>query len=244
MPKGYAKSGVNTGRFQKTTIDVCKTCLMCNMSFIVPACRDKTAKFCSVECYHKSPKVKKVSTKIEMICEMCQTRYEVHPCRRTKTRFCSRSCQGAKIGKFNIGKARNKGIKRPDVSEYNKTHIRKREQHWGWNPNRNEQLEKLRIRTSSVYEQWRNEVMKKDNYICQFCGKRGGYLEVDHIKKFSHILKENNITSLEEAIMCVELWDIKNGRTLCRPCHILTFKEIDNFLSNEQSLILQKLNEK
>ena len=44
-------------------------------------------------------------------------------------------------------------------------------------------------------------------------------LEADHIKRFADIIRENNILSMEEARNCPELWDTKNGRTLCKTCH-------------------------
>lgn len=78
-------------------------------------------------------------------------------------------------------------------------------------------------RSSFVYQQWRKEVFKKDDYTCQGCLKRGGHdLIVDHIKPFSVIIKENNIDSLEKAMNCEELWSIENGRVLCECCHFKT----------------------
>jgi len=78
------------------------------------------------------------------------------------------------------------------------------------------------IRQCYLYRQWCSDVFTRDDFTCQFCGKRGGELAPDHIKAFSDILKENNIDTFEKAIMCAELWDINNGRTLCRECHKTT----------------------
>lgn len=76
------------------------------------------------------------------------------------------------------------------------------------------------LRSSSKLAKWRNEVYKRDNYTCQECGDNaGGNLNADHIKPFALILKENNITSKRKGLMCVELWDVNNGRTLCVDCH-------------------------
>lgn len=49
------------------------------------------------------------------------------------------------------------------------------------------------------------EVLKRDNYICQMCGQKSGYLHVDHLQPWSEY---------------VELrFDINNCRTLCVDCH-------------------------
>jgi len=83
------------------------------------------------------------------------------------------------------------------------------------------------IRTSTAYILWRSLVFKRDNYTCVWCGARSGngkamVLNADHIKAFAVILREHSITNMAEAESCGELWDIDNGRTLCRPCHQTT----------------------
>lgn len=82
-------------------------------------------------------------------------------------------------------------------------------------------LSKL-IRTSFKYRQWRSDIFTRDNYTCNFCGKVGGKIVADHIKPFSLIIKENNITTFQEASDCEELWNINNGRVLCDDCHYNT----------------------
>ena len=62
-----------------------------------------------------------------------------------------------------------------------------------------------RLRKSLEYRLWRDAVLKRDNYICRFCGKRGGKLQVDHIKPFA---------SYPELRFAID-----NGRTLCISCH-------------------------
>lgn len=79
---------------------------------------------------------------------------------------------------------------------------------------------KRQIRKCFKYRQWRFDIFTKDDFTCQICGKRGGYLEADHFPKtFLNILRENNIQSFDDAIMCEELWSLNNGRTLCKNCH-------------------------
>lgn len=83
----------------------------------------------------------------------------------------------------------------------------------------------LAIRRLFKYKQWRSNVFARDNFTCTLCPKRGGNLEVHHKKSLLKILKENNIETIEQALDCRELWNIKNGVTLCIPCH----KKVDNY---------------
>lgn len=85
------------------------------------------------------------------------------------------------------------------------------------------------IRTSDNYKQWRKSVFEKDNYKCILCREKGGYLHAHHIKSFATIIQENNIKTLQEALKCEELWDIKNGITLCKKHHNKGRKEMPLF---------------
>jgi len=58
------------------------------------------------------------------------------------------------------------------------------------------------------YNKWRRDVFQRDNYTCQFCGVRGGILHADHIKPF--------------ATFPTMRFDLDNGRTLCKSCHLKT----------------------
>lgn len=79
------------------------------------------------------------------------------------------------------------------------------------------------IRSCFKYRQWRADVFQRDNYTCIICYKRStGDIEADHIKPQRAIIKDNNLKTSEEARNCEELWNINNGRTLCKPCHTKT----------------------
>lgn len=79
------------------------------------------------------------------------------------------------------------------------------------------------IRNSREYKEWRMAVYRKGKFTCSDCGikKRGRniILDADHIKSIYEIISENNIHTIAEALNCKELFDINNGRCLCRPCH-------------------------
>jgi hypothetical protein len=77
----------------------------------------------------------------------------------------------------------------------------------------------FKIRNSFRYRQWRSDVFGRDAYVCQGCGATKCWIEAHHKKMFSVILKENDIRSVEDALLCEELWDIDNGVTLCEECH-------------------------
>lgn len=89
------------------------------------------------------------------------------------------------------------------------------------------------IRTLRKYRKWRKAVFERDNYICQECSVRTRkghkiHLQAHHKKPFYRIIFENNIKTTQEALRCKELWKVKNGQTLCIPCH----KQTDSYLTN------------
>lgn len=62
-----------------------------------------------------------------------------------------------------------------------------------------------KIRSSVEYKTWRESVFKRDKYTCKICGITGVTIHADHIKPFAYYPELR--------------FDIKNGRTLCVPCH-------------------------
>lgn len=116
--------------------------------------------------------------------------------------------------------AHNKGVRgvHKHTKEWIKNHSGKKASNWrGGISGLNH-----RIRGIYKYNHWRYNIFCRDKFTCVLCGMVGGGLNVDHIKPFSKIVRENNIKSIRQAEKCLELWDINNGRTLCVPCHKTT----------------------
>lgn len=83
----------------------------------------------------------------------------------------------------------------------------------------------IRIRLCAKSRNWKKDILIRDDWTCQICGKRGGDLIVDHYPKmFCDILSENKIKTFKNAMDCQELWELENGRTLCKSCNKKTFK--------------------
>jgi len=61
-------------------------------------------------------------------------------------------------------------------------------------------------RASLEYKKWRIDVFVRDNFTCRDCGQVRGKIEAHHIQKFLQF------PSLR--------YDVNNGLTLCRKCHI------------------------
>ena len=106
-----------------------------------------------------------------------------------------------------------------------------KEKHWNWKGGVISLYEQ--IRNLEEYNQWRNEIFKRDNYTCQNCSDSvGNNLEAHHIKSFIEILQDflqvyNQFSPIEDKETLVRLamsyqlfWDTMNGITLCKECHM------------------------
>ena len=66
-------------------------------------------------------------------------------------------------------------------------------------------LSKLKIRNTTEYLNWRIAVLKRDNFTCKICHtsvkeNKGLRLEVHHPKAFDDVCKENNVSTVEQAL--------------------------------------------
>lgn len=156
-------------------------------------------------------------------CNYCGKKFQDFPSNKRST--CSLKCRNKKYSKERKGKSPIRipvGYKRkpftiqhrirlseakklsPSPAQFTKGHHRSdREKHPNWKGGITPETQRLRLSRES--KDWRKKVFERDNYTCQMCGIRGGYLEADHIKSWSKYPKLR--------------WVVSNGRTLCKPCH-------------------------
>ena len=196
-------------------------CLICGKEFKIPHYKIKKgkAKFCSYECMGVWRKQNKGGQnhpnwkggKIKIICKKCGKEFFKKPSSLKKVgNYCSRKCKGDAMSIYQAGENSVfwKGGIHPD---------------------------NLRIRSSKRYTEWRNQVFKRDNFTCQKCGdKSGGNLNAHHLKKFSFILDDIKqkfplLPIINIAENYTDLWDIKNGITLCEKCHMSNHGKKQNF---------------
>jgi hypothetical protein len=57
-----------------------------------------------------------------------------------------------------------------------------------------------------AYKKWREKVFKRDDFTCQICSVKGGYLHAHHKRGFAHVPESR--------------FDVDNGITLCKKCHM------------------------
>jgi 5-methylcytosine-specific restriction endonuclease McrA len=217
-----------------------KNCIHCDKEFAKKYTSSKTewenAKFCSQNCHNGyrqgKPSPSPTTTfkkghavrhsnhqkgesnnmwkggKISITCQMCGLVFKVDPYQKDR-KNCSVKClnEYKKTPEFRI-----------KLSETEKRSFKNRV---GKLKVISKSLDKF-IRNSIYYKLWRETIYTRDDFTCQICRQKGGKLQADHIKQFAVIILQNNIKTFEEAVSCIELWDIKNGRTLCYKCHLAT----------------------
>jgi len=229
---------------------ITKECLVCGKPFITSEARIKkgNGKFCSRKCLGFSKR-----NRVERVCKTCSKEFEVKlsMIKKGYGKFCCNKCYfksdevklGGKASKERRCtwrdkiSASKKGVPRTPSDKYGMSEeakLRLSKERSGenshfWKDGRTNLT--TRLYHGYHYKKWRKEIFDRDDYTCQVCEVRGGYLEADHIKPRSIIVDRflsdrpelKEIDKQYEALLeCKELWNTSNGRTLCKTCHIAT----------------------
>lgn len=186
-----------------------RLCEHCGKSFSVTQSKAAAGygKYCSRECFHP---------KKSGICKNCGCEFVVPI--TSNRQYCSRQCANTSIEKQEQasdqiierwGDPQKREVlmiairKRSDSPEWKSAaHFQKGELHPRYNGNHKARAESGRYE----YKKWHAEVLKKDNYTCQKCGKRGGRLQSHHIKEWAKFPELR--------------FDVNNGIAVCEDCHI------------------------
>jgi len=156
------------------------TCKNCHVDFKVSPYYKDRKKYCSQTCFTQSQRLNKY-----LKCEVCGSSYYRAPS-QVKWRgssYCSIKCRS--VGQGLKYRGENSTNWKGGVTAVNEI-----------------------LRGRKEFKEWRKKIFLRDNFTCQNCGRRGGWLEAHHIKSFAHHHELR--------------YDINNGQTLCKPCHAKT----------------------
>lgn len=192
---------------------IIKQCLACGVAFTVKPYRSETAFYCSHKCGRTSSgKAEKCSVALKGRCVNPRTTFKKGHRQSEESR---RKMSIAKKGKESANKKPDVfiscaqcGIKkkiRPGALGKMKCCSKPCADKY---KDKGKTPEAQKIRMSREYKEWREAVFNRDDWTCQICGDRGGELNADHIKKFADFPDIR--------------FDVDNGRTLCRECHLMT----------------------
>lgn len=148
-------------------------------------------------------------------CGHCRKEMRLEPNQVGRKKFCSKACffAGRELkGLFQKGHAdlvppEKRGHReetRQKISQVQRANLRLGANNPNWKGGL--RSERKRAMGQYPYRDWRNAVFSRDNWTCQICNVRGGYLEADHIKPW--------------CVFPDLRYDVDNGRTVCKPCHV------------------------
>lgn len=160
--------------------------------------------------------------KVALTCKHCNKVFEVQPyaAKTGRKKFCSKICffKGRELkclfqaGHVDLVPPEKRGHSeetRKKISEKQRATTKTGPEHPNWRGGL--RSERKQAMAKYQYRDWRKFVFSRDNWTCQICNVRGGYLEADHIKPW--------------CLFPNLRYDVSNGRTVCKPCH----KKLDTY---------------
>jgi 5-methylcytosine-specific restriction endonuclease McrA len=184
-------------------------CYTCGKELKKPPSALKSDKcFCNHKCYSEYKRMmwskennpRYSGGEKEFICEYCGKKFtsKTYGDKR-QSRYCSINCAAKDRGQQHRG-----------------------DNHWNYKDCNGRST--LPIRRMGRYEKWRHEVLERDDYKCTNCGSEDN-LQIHHIKELYLIIQEYkdkyNKLNVDDDIF----YNVDNGITLCRKCHINLHKQ-------------------
>jgi len=159
-------------------------------------------KYCSKKCYGKSPISKETRKKLK------------------EKRKGRRPGLGKKYG--HISDEKRKKLREQKIGNKNPSYGKRGQKSFHWKGGIRPIAQS--IRDSDVYLLWRQRVLLRDNFTCQGCGSNDR-LEAAHKKSFKKLLEEASLylpllNLYDAAMLYTPMWEIDNGITYCRKCHV------------------------
>ena len=136
--------------------------------------------YCSRPCYDAIR-----SAQTPCTCKVCGVDFTYYKSRGNDVKYCSQKCYLTESPLL-----------------LNRYVTPRGEGHWNW---KGGIIKGRPDRNLVEYKDWRYAVFKRDDFTCQHCNKRGGYLEADHIESWTDFPELR--------------YEVDNGRTLCKECH-------------------------
>jgi 5-methylcytosine-specific restriction endonuclease McrA len=219
---------VQESQYRKNGEDI--SCSYCNKKFYRSKLRmnkNKWGNFCSSSCWGKwhsqnitgEQASNFKGARKEKACLVCGKSFKTY----INSRFCSRQCSGISQRKRIILKCDFCHKEFTKTESYERVAIKRGHTHnfcsnnckykfntgsnsVNWVKDRSKVKSEIRcLRYSSQMMQWREFVFNRDNFTCQTCGLRGGYIQAHHINMFA---EHPDLR-----------FDPSNGITLCKKCH-------------------------
>ena len=234
----YKLRKINSFYRRKSVLKVNLICKQCSKEFKIIPSRKDTAKYCSMKCHgehmsilrkgKKKGKMSKVWEKRR--CLICNNVFSCY--KKSNQKYCSNVCS-----QFSKRKEKELIICKNCHKEFlvHPCNINVRifcckKCYTEWSTWKVYGLKEL-ITNLDEYQDWRQAVLSRDKHTCQECFNNN-HLHVHHIKHFSQIIfkflqEYNQFSPIEDketlvrlAIKYKSFWDINNGITLCRDCHV------------------------
>jgi len=224
------------GKRQKFCSDKCQwnfhhkeiICKFCSISFIVKKSKGENCQFCSRSC-----QLKFSNSTTKFICTKCGKEFfrKKWERKRTKNPICSIKCYKKSLKKELVcicGKSFEAYPSR--IKYYSELFCScdcriKNQGTLNPKPNLDPEYEKFSrsLRSKAKYLIWKKNCLERDNFSCNKCGRKS-QLTVHHLQTVWSFVERHGM-NIEEIETDPLFYNIENGITLCRACHMSNHKK-------------------